>query len=55
MRYISKGNILAFHNFNDSVQTSLYDLFNKSYTKINGNDFCRIAFGLNSNSKCFVH
>ena len=29
--HISRGNILAFKDINNSIQTSLYDLFNKSF------------------------
>ena len=29
--HISRGNILAFKDINNSIQASLYDLFNKSF------------------------
>jgi hypothetical protein len=53
--HISRGNVLAFKDINNSIQTSLYDLFNKSFTKVGTKRYCRIAVGANSNPKCLVH
>jgi hypothetical protein len=53
--HISRGDILTFKDINNSIQTSLYDLFNKSFTRIMNKKYCRIAVGANSNPKCFVH
>jgi len=46
---------LALKDINSSIQTSLFDLFNKSFTKIGTKQYCRIAVGANSNPKCYVH
>lgn len=53
--HISRGNILAFKDINNSIQTSLYDLFNKSFYEVGEKKYCRIAVGANSNPKCYVH
>ena len=53
--HISRGGILAFKDINNSIQTSLYDLFNKSFYKVGNKKYCRIAVGANSNPKCLVH
>jgi hypothetical protein len=53
--HVSRGNILAFKDINNSIQTSLYDLFNKSFSQIGNKKYCRIAVGANSNPKCYVH
>jgi len=53
--HISRGNILAFKDINNSIQTSMYDLFNKSFTQIGNKKYCRVAVGANSNPKCCVH
>jgi len=53
--HISRGSILTFKDINNSIQTSLYDLFNKSFTQIGDKKYCRISVGANSNPKCFVH
>lgn len=53
--HISRGNILAFKDINNSIQTSLYDLFNKSFYEVGSKKYCRIAVGANSNPKCLVH
>jgi hypothetical protein len=53
--HISRGDILTFKDINNSIQTSLYDLFNKSFTRVMNKKYCRIAVGANSNPKCFVH
>lgn len=52
--HISRGNILAFKDINNSIQTSLYDLFNKSFYEVGSKRYCRIAVGANSNPKCLV-
>jgi hypothetical protein len=55
INHISRGSILAFKDINNSIQTSLYDLFNKSFSQIGAKKYCRIAVGANSNPKCHVH
>jgi hypothetical protein len=52
---MSKGEIVAFKDINNSIQSSLYDLFNKAYTVMGNKKYCRIAVGANSNPKCLVH
>ena len=52
---MSKGTVLAFKNPNSSIQTSLYDVFNKSFTQSGNKKYCRVAVGANSNPKCVVH
>jgi hypothetical protein len=53
--HLSRGTILTFKDIHNSIQTSLYDLFNKSFIKRNSYKTCRIAVGANSNPKCTVH
>ena len=53
--HISRGNILTFKDINNSIQTSLYDLFNKSFYEVGKKRYCRIAVGANSNPKCLVN
>lgn len=53
--HISRGNILAFKDINSSIETSLYDLFNKSFYEVGSKKYCRIAVGANLNPKCLVH
>jgi hypothetical protein len=52
---MSRGTILTFKNPNNSIQTSLYDVFNKSFTTSGPKKYCRVAVGANSNQKCVVH
>jgi hypothetical protein len=53
--HMSKGTVLAFKNPNSSIQTSLYDVFNKSFAQSGNKKYCRVAVGANSNPKCVVH
>ena len=53
--HISRGNILTFKDINSSIETSLYDLFNKSFYEVGTKKYCRIAVGANLNPKCLVH
>lgn len=53
--HVSRGDVLAFKDINNSIQTSFFDLFNKAYTSIGNKKYCRIAVGANSNPKCLVH
>jgi len=53
--HMSRGTILTFKNPNNSIQTSLYDVFNKSFTQSGPKKYCRVAVGANSNPKCVVH
>ncbi len=39
----------------NSIETSLYDLLNKSYQKIGDKNYTKIAVGANYNPKCYVH
>jgi hypothetical protein len=52
---MSIGNILAIKDLTNSIQTSLYDLFNKAFLQIGKKDYCRIAVGATSNPKCYVN
>ncbi len=52
---MAKGSFLLIVNLINSVQTSLYDLFNKFHTNIGKKWYCRVAIGSTSNPKCFVH
>jgi D-alanine-D-alanine ligase-like ATP-grasp enzyme len=52
---MSKGTILAIKDLTNSVQTSLYDLFNKAYVPIGKKHYCRIAVGATSNPQCYVN
>jgi hypothetical protein len=51
---MAKGEIVVFKDINNSIQSSLYDLFNKSYIQSGNNKYCRIAVGANSNPQCKV-
>ena len=51
---MNKGEVVAFKDINNSIQSSLYDLFNKSYMTFGNKTYCRIAVGANSNPKCPV-
>lgn len=55
INYVSRGDILIFKDVNNSIQTSLYDLFNKSFHRVGNKNFCRISVGANYNPKCHVH
>lgn len=52
--HMAKGDIVIFKDPNNSLQSSLYDLFNKSFTISGGKKYCRIAVGANSNPECLV-
>ena len=52
---MAKGEIAVFKDINNSIQSSLYDLFNKSYIQSGNKKFCRIAVGANSNPQCWVN
>lgn len=52
---MAKGEIVAFKDINDSIQSSLYDLFNKSFYRVGNKRVCRVAVGANSNPRCEVH
>ena len=52
---MAKGNTVLFKDPNNSIQSSLYELFNKAYTEFGENKMCRIAVGANSNLQCSVH
>lgn len=55
INYVSRGDLLIFKDVNNSIQTSLYDLFNKSFHRVGNRNFCRVSVGANYNPKCFVH
>lgn len=46
--------MIAFKNLPSSIETALYDLFNKSYTKIFGKSFCKVAVGAVTKSRANV-
>jgi hypothetical protein len=52
--YIARGDVIVMKEIPNSVQTSLYDLLNKSYQTIRNKNYCRISVG-HYNPKCFVH
>ena len=52
---MAKGEVVVFKDINNSIQSSLYDLFNKSYFLSGNKQFCRIAVGANSNPQCWVN
>jgi hypothetical protein len=52
---MSRGSILTFKDPNNSIQTSMYDVFNRSFTESGDKKYCRVAVGANSNPKCVVH
>jgi hypothetical protein len=53
--YVARGDVIVMKDVPNSVQTSLYDLLNKSYQTIGQKNFCRISVGAHYNPKCFVH
>ncbi len=53
--HMSRGTILTFKNPNNSIQTSLYDVFNKSFINGGNRKYCRVAVGANANNKSFVN
>ena len=53
--YMAKGDVVVFKDINNSIQSSLYDLFNKSYISSGSKKYCRIAVGANSNPQCWVN
>ena len=53
MNHITQGKWLILKDLED-IYTSLYDLFNQSYTKSGDKKFCKISMGSLSN-KCSVH
>jgi len=53
--YVARGDVVVMKDVPNSVQTSLYDLLNKSYQTIGLKNFCRVSVGAHSNPKCFVH
>jgi len=53
--YMAKGDVVVFKDINNSIQSSLYDLFNKSYISSGNKKYCRIAVGANSNPQCWVN
>jgi hypothetical protein len=55
INHIESGNVIVFKDVNQPIQTSLYDVFNKSYQRIGGKNYCRVAIGANYNPKCLVH
>lgn len=55
INHIENGHVIVFKDVNQPIQTSLYDVFNKSYQRIGGKNYCRVAIGANYNPKCLVH
>lgn len=53
--YVGRGDIIIMKDVPNSIQTSLYDLLNKSYQTVGPKKFCRISVGAHYNPKCFVH
>lgn len=52
---MAKGDVIIFKDLNNSIQSSLYDLFNKAYVTIGNKKYCRIAVGANSNPQSLIH
>jgi hypothetical protein len=44
--YVKHGDVIVMTDVPNSVQTSLYDLFNKPYQTIGQNNFCHISVGV---------
>ncbi len=55
INHVENGHVIVFRDMNQPIQTSLYDVFNKSYQRIGGKNYCRVAIGANYNPKCLVH
>lgn len=55
INYVARGDIIVMKDVPNSVQTSLYDLLNKSYQTVAKKNYCRISVGAHYNPKCFVH
>ena len=53
--HMSRGTILTFKNPNNSIQTSMYDVFNRSFTYSGNKKYSRLAVGANSNPQCLVN
>lgn len=53
--YVARGDVIVMKDVPNSVQTSLYDLLNKSYQTVGQKNFCRVSVGAHYNPKCFVH
>lgn len=53
--HMSRGTVLTFKNPNNSIQTSMYDVFNRSFTYSGTKKYCRVAVGANSNPQCLVN
>lgn len=53
--YVARGDVVVMKDVPNSVQTSLYDLLNKSYQTVGLKNFCRVSVGAHYNPKCFVH
>lgn len=51
----SKGEIIGLKDLNNSIQTSFYDLFNKSYLTLGKKKYCRVAVGDKSNPRCYIN
>lgn len=49
-----KGNLVVFKDLNSNVQTTFYELFNKSYHQINKKKYVRLNVGANSMGKSYV-
>jgi len=52
--YIEKGYTLIFKKI-DHIYSSLYDLFNQSFSWSGDKKYCRVALGALYNPKCLVH
>lgn len=55
INYVAQGNVIILKDMPNGVQTSLYDLLNKSFQIIGQKHYCRIAVGAYFNPRCFVH
>jgi hypothetical protein len=55
INYVAQGYVIILKDMPNNIQTSLYDLLNKSYQKIGNKHYTKIAVGANYNPKCYVH
>ncbi len=52
---VAQGYLLILDDVNNTVQTSLYDLLNKFYSRCNGRLYFRISLGANHSPRCLLH
>lgn len=50
----AKGCMVILDDVNNAIQTSLYDLLNKTYSRCNGRLYFRISLGANHEPRCLL-